>query len=70
MIMKPKIWQAFMWLWIYSPQPTAVWKRDRHGKYLKVYDPHTRKVHRFESEQAALIWFERRSSANPKAKIE
>jgi hypothetical protein len=59
-----QIWQFFISTLADSSEPTAVWKSDRAGnQYLEVYDPSSQKTYYFESEQAALAWFDTRYHA-------
>jgi hypothetical protein len=56
-----QLWQLFTRALTYSSEPTAVWESDRPGnRYLKVYDPSSQKTYYFDSEEAALIWFDTR----------
>jgi hypothetical protein len=42
-----------------SQELKVTWKRDRHGQaYLEIYNPSTKKHHRFDSEQDAIIWLD------------
>jgi hypothetical protein len=58
---KASLWQRWIKALAGDREPRVFHRRDRQGhSYLEVYDPTTRKTHRFDTAQEVRVWLERR----------